>query len=274
MEQSIIRTVIVYFDNRTSLLASAVMNEIADRHNVAYLMFNLDQPLLVSPTDDNIGGELLNICIYENIVDGTHHRLSSVFFDARYTNVFLSSNSASNDDIIAFFKAMWQNYVLNGMLIFWWQNITIYTHFPYQRVFMVKVLEWDGVGRPIELPRGIAKAILRPKLIYMGNTTIDVYVGSDPPKMHRVPGRYRIGPEFHFGGRDGFVAMLIEQMLHGHWHYRTVLRRFGVVDFVYNMSGLVDDPMDMWNRPMTTVVAESNNSKLTMYNISSNFEQS
>lgn len=274
LEQSIIRTIIVYYDNQTSLLASAVIGEIVEKHTTAYLAFNLDQKLMVSGTDDTIGGELVNICIYNNIADGKYLQLANVYFDARYTNVFMSTQSATDAEITDFFETIWTNCVLNAVLIFWWQQITIYTFFPYQRVFRVKILEWNGTGEPEALPKGLAAAILRPKNFYLSNRTFEVYTGSDPPKVNRVPGRFRIGPDYHFGGRDGFTAMIVERTLKGHFHYRTVARLFGLVDFFYNVSGQVDDPLDRWGRPMSMVVGLMDNPKLTFYNVSSHSETS
>lgn len=274
MQQSIIRTVIVYFDNDTSTLASAIVKRIVDRHSAPYLMFNLDAPMRIVNTNDTLGGEIFNICIYKNIIDGRHRRLATVYYDARYINIYLSAESASDDVIAAFFQDIWRNSNLNVALIFWWKHIAIYTHFPYRKMFRVKLLEWNGEGDPVPLPKDIFKSILRSRNIHLNNSTLEIYIGSDPPKVQRFPGRFRIGPEYHFGGRDGYIAMLVERAMDGQWKYRTVLRRFGIIDFIYNRSGLIDDPTDIWGRPHNQIVSEKKNPKMKMYNVSSNVEQS
>lgn len=281
LKQGRFRTTMIYYENKTAnVVASAVIQMIAQsnaRYSAAYVAINIDNinsNFDFEQFETNIGSDFFNIFIYDSIVDENRNNLNeTIYFDSRYNTIFLSTQPAADSEIADFFQGAWNKSVLNAALIFWRDNIQIYTHYPYQKKFLVKLFETAG-NETKPLPTNFHRKLFGSKASNLNNATLNTYTGSDPPKMFRIPARFRIGESFHVGGRDGFIANLAEKVIHGYWIYRSILKLFGVIDFKYNASGYLDDPYDTWGRPILSFSNEAKTPKLKIFNISTNFEQS
>lgn len=235
------RTIIFYYENRTAFIASKMIKQFDNKSNYyEYFTINVDvsQTKTIAPGD--FGGELFNICVFDNIIDDHYKRMhQSYFFDPRYYNLYLSKNLATEPEINRFFRSIFRDSVVNAGLIFWYNTFQIYTHFPYANIFHRKVFESASIHTKTEMPEMMFELLFGHNVDNLGNTSFCVLVITDPPKLTRLPGRLRSDDEqkYHFGGRDGHVALLMENTLGSHWQYRTISKTFGIVNFNKGRTG-------------------------------------
>lgn len=252
LAQGSFRTISVYYENRTSFVTATIIRKIASYENIttAYATFNLDLINKSAPIiDDIMGNAIFNICILDNIVDTKYLDMDDhVLFDPRENNIYLSSTSASDDEIRVFFKNIWRNAVLNVGLIFWMEGVQIYTFSPYQQIFCRKIFDTvDIKGAPVPLPSGVFDILFANRANDLGNTSYKVFLSTDPPKVYRTPARFQFGAKYHFGGRDGLFAHSAEKILNGHWQYQTLAKDFGIINFEESGPQLATQNVDIIN---------------------------
>lgn len=280
LKQGGFRTTMIYYENRTTFDASAIIKMISQsntRYSAAYVAINIDHlktDFKFQQFEENLGSDFFNIFVYDNIVDEKPVNLNeTIYFQSQSNTIFLCNQAATGTQIANFFQNIWNKSVLNAALILWHRQIKIYTHFPYQNNFLVKLFETStDEYRP--LPTNFYRKLFGDKASNLNNVSFNTFSGSDPPKMFRIPGRFRIGKTYHIGGRDGFIANLAEKVLNACWIYRSIFKLFAVIDFKYNHSGFVDDPYDVWGEQILSYSNEVRTTKLKIYNISTHFEQS
>lgn len=269
------RTLMVYYENRTSHLASTLILMLDKAHSIdyGYVIFNVDHNH-PEPVDAELGSEFLTICLFDNIADVKYMQLNErVYFDPRFRHIFVSNQGATTDEqIVTFFQNIWKRSVLNVGLLLWREHLRIYTHFPYEGKFAVKVFERALDDERQELPAGLSSLLFDHKADTLYDTNVEVFTGADAPRIYRTPARFRIGQQYHFGGRDGLLAYAVEQTLGGCWRYQTVMKRFGIVDFNYYLGGTFEDKTDTWGRPVVPNSYERNNSRVVLRNLTMNFD--
>lgn len=253
LKQGQFRTVIFYYENETAFVATHLINMISRNERIifSYVTFNIDGDHSVSNINHNMGTVFFNICVFDNIISGKHLLNEEPYFHPRFHSVYISQQNATNQQISDFFESVWEYSVLNAGLIFWTGPVRIYTHFPYQKKFLVKLFESDGDGVQNKLPNSTFDALFERKADNLGNTTFNVFINTDPPKVFGTPGRFRIGPKYYFNGRDGVMARLLEQTLNVHWQYRTVPAHFRIFDFKNTLpTGPDFVPRDIYGKPV------------------------
>lgn len=231
-QQGRFRTVMIYYENQTSSTTSMLIKKICDNNITyfGYLSFNVDEVNAKPITTYHLGSEYFNIFMFDNIVDKKYQTFSErLFFDPRFHNIYLSRKEATDEEISDFFRNIWRDSVLNAGLIFWNNVFKIYTHFPYQNQFKEQIFFANETQAA--LPSDVFDTLFERKADNLGKTSVNVFITTDPPKVYLVPARYRIGPVYHFGGRDGLIAALAENVLNATWKYRTVSKHYGIISF-------------------------------------------
>lgn len=141
LKQGQFRTVIFYYENETAFVATHLINMISRNERIifSYVTFNIDGDHSVSNINHNMGTVFFNICVFDNIISGKHLLNEEPYFHPRFHSVYISQQNATNQQISDFFESVWEYSVLNAGLIFWTGPVRIYTHFPYQKKFLVKL---------------------------------------------------------------------------------------------------------------------------------------
>lgn len=226
------RTVIFYYENTTSYAASKIIKRFGDTNMgyYGYLLINIDQDEIRPFLANDIGSEFLNVYIFDTIADGHYKQLNrKYFFDPRFHNIYLSKHLAMENEIEEFFRSIFMNSVVNAGLIFWYKVFQIYTNFPYESAFYRKVFESNDTE--ITMPSTIFDLLFLHNVDNLGNTSFCVLLVVDPPKVIRIPDRFRLERPYHFGGRDGIVSVIMSNALNSHWQYRTINKTFGIFHF-------------------------------------------
>lgn len=219
------RTVAIYFDNRTTFIASILIGLLSVMTPSIYVTINLDQ--IIHPILDNdLGSNTLNICVLDNIID---RKYESISFDSQHHTYFLSSSRATDAEISTFFKNVWSHSVIKAGLVFWIDSIKIYSFHPYQGKYLVKI--YDSQTEEVEAHKDWFAELFEYRTNNLANTSFRVFLASDPPKVFRAPPRLRFGTTYYFSGRDGLIARIASLVLNGHWQYHTLSERFDVINF-------------------------------------------
>lgn len=258
MQPQQFRTVIIYHENRTAVVASTIleMMEEMGRRGDKYctcILYNLNEAIEFSnDQSEQIGHDFLTITVL-NSVAGIDY-LGRVFdhfqMDPRFKHIFISATSATDMEIVDFFQKIWQRYILNAALIFWNGGVRIYTHLPYERIFLIKVFDEHELTRGngvvgTKLPANISDILFEHKDDNLGNTSFKLLLKADVLKVITVPGRFRIGSKYYYFGRDGIIARVIEKHLNSNWQYQATQYLFPILKFPYIMANSSIVPRDL-----------------------------
>lgn len=240
------RTVIIYHENRTAVVASTVlemmeeMGRAGDRYFTC-ILYNLNVAIALSnDQSEQIGNDLLTITVLHSAVEVDHmDRFYDHFqMDPRFKHIFISTIGAKDMEIVEFFRRIWQRYILNAALIFWSDGVQIYTHLPYERNFLIKVFDEHELtmGNGVmgtKLPANISDRLFEHKDDNLGNTSFKLLLKADVLKVITVPGRFRIGSKYYYFGRDGIIARVMEKYLNANWQYQATQYLFPILKFPY-----------------------------------------
>lgn len=122
-----------------------------------------------------------------------------------------------------FFRGQFQHGILQSVAsVPDGESFDIYTHFPYRNQYATKVLQVTPAT--VRWPSNLFETIFMGKNTDLHNATVKVFLTENLPKVFRVPSYYRspLPHKFHFVGRDGLVAHIVEQRLHSNWNYHTI----------------------------------------------------
>lgn len=251
------RTIVVFYENSTAYVAMSVIEMLSKSHcktDSIWMTLNVDHNNGINYLP-NIGRDIFNICIFENVSNIIKHgKIHDKFdYDPSFKNIYLSSKHADDLEIIDFFKHLWKENVLNGGLILWNGIFKIYTYSPFQRKFCVQLFERAMVGEGLllsHLPANVLNALFRHDDTNLGNTSYKVFMKEDPPKIFRVPNRFRNSSQFYFSGRDGRAAFIAQRILHSYWLYRTIPVHYNLINFKERKNDASGKPVDLWGRPV------------------------
>lgn len=243
------RTVVVYFHNDTSDAATEVFIAI-DTLKAPLMSINVDNPNYVAPDDLELGFHLFNICILKNIRTGQRQKrmLSLVDLQAKNSQFIIFLEKATDDGIRDFFEVLWNEYKMSKVTAFFLgENVEVYTHFPYEKRFGVKMDEFH-VSEP-SLPSNAYHKYFIGKVHNLHNAKINVYMSENFPKTFQAPPRYRATQtNFYFVGRDGLAVQNAHLSFNAQWQYKTLpphlVSRISPFDFGNDsQSSTLNDPV-------------------------------
>lgn len=214
------RTVVIIFENGTCDVAADV-HAAMDAYNAPIISINLDRNETIRRNwERRLGEHFFNICVLKNITNPTmlEKLYAHMVFGSRHYYFSLIIQRAERHEIDAFFRQQFQHTILKSAACFLGESIDIYTQFPYQQQFAVKIHEIHRANqtRPSNL---FARLFFR-KDDNLSNATMKVFISENIPKVFRLPSRYRLtSSKFYFVGRDGYMAKKTEELLCANWKY-------------------------------------------------------
>lgn len=251
----------VYYENSTTHVATHVMGMLSEMANskkpLIWMTKNIDQRRYDESSTIDFGADIFNVCIFDNISNSQAYMLLHNMYgmDPRFKTVFLCSQNVDDNGIREFFKMVWRNNVLNGALMMWNGSMRIYTHAPFQQNFLVKVFESQlpctgdadtTQQRFVDLPRNVSRILFAHADLNLYNNTYKVFMKEDPPKVFRVPNRFRNSSRFYFSGRDGRGAFIAMRILRSHWLYHTVPTHYNLINFREETNA--SRAVDLWGK--------------------------
>lgn len=243
------RTVMIYCHNDTSDAATEVFRTI-DTLKAPLISVNVDNPKYVPPVDAELGFNLFNICILKNIQTCPRQKLmlSLVDVQAKNSQFIIFLEKATDIGIKEFFERLWNEYRMSKVTAFFLGEIVeVYTHFPYEKRFGVKMDEFH-VSEP-SLPANAFIKYFGGKVNNLHNAKINVYMSENFPKTFQAPPRYRTTQtNFYFVGRDGLAVQNAHLSLNAQWQYKTLpphlVSKISPFDFGNDsQSFTVDEPV-------------------------------
>lgn len=216
------RTVVVSYNNDTSDIANEALRAI-DTFRDPVVSANVDLPKYAQPNDSHMGSHLFNICIMKNISGGPRqNRMLELVLHMRNYQFIILLEKARADEISVFFKRLWTAYKMSNVAAFFLgETVEVYTHFPYQNRFAVKVDEFH-VSEP-SLPANSFSKYFNGKVSNLQEAKVNICMSENYPKTFNTPPRYRYMQEnFYFLGRDGLTVQGAQVAFNVQWQYKTL----------------------------------------------------
>lgn len=223
------RELVVYYHHDTAEVATEILLEVG-KTEAPFVSINVDDNRLLSRSraHPEMGTHLHNIYVMNNLnVSRHHHNRTIKLMDRQATNYYFMvfQESASEAEVSEFFQMIWTEYkMLSAAAFFLGDTIQVYTHFPYKNQFAVKMDELHAVN--VSQVNNPFRRYFLGKADDLENTEVNAYMTENIPKSFRLPSKYRRrGGTFYFGGRDGYIAKLLESILNVRWQYKTIANK-------------------------------------------------
>lgn len=240
------RTVVVYSHNDTSDIATEVLRTI-DPFRAPVISVNVDKPGYVPPDDLELGFYLFNLCILRSVRSGPRQERMLRLLDihAKNAQFIIFLEKATDDEIREFFTLLWTKYKMVKVAAFFLgESVQVYTHFPYENRFGVKMDELQASNA--SLPANAFAKYFFGKTNYLQNAKLNVYMSENFPKTFQTPARYRYTQtNFYFAGRDGLTVQNAQLAFNVRWKYRSLpphlVSKISPFDFGNDSQGTTDD---------------------------------
>lgn len=221
------RTVVIYYHTDTCEVATEIFQSVGG-YRAPLVSINIDNTDTVphNSTDSDTGSHLFNICVMKDIrMLTSHYEHTLELLDRQSKNHYFMvvQESASQEEIGAFFENMWTEYqMLSVVAFFLGESIQVYSHLPYKNQFGVKLDEFNSSNLPEAGKKWFRKYFVE-KENDLNNMKINVYMSENMPKAFRIPSKYRYERNnFYFGGRDGYMAKTLESVMNVRWQYKSL----------------------------------------------------
>lgn len=223
------RALVVYYNNDTAEVVTEILMNVG-KFEAPFLSINVDDKRLLSSTraHPEMGAHLHNIYVMKNLNVSRHHYNRTIkLMDRQATNYYFMvfQENASETEISEFFQMIWTEYkMLSAVAFFLGTTIQVYTHFPYKNQFAVKMDELHAAN--VSKVDNSFRRYFLGKADDLENTEVNAYMTENIPKSFRLPSKYRRrAGSFYFGGRDGYIAKLLESILNVRWQYKTIANK-------------------------------------------------
>lgn len=221
------RTLVVYYHNDTVEVASEILKEVGGL-KAARVSINIDDKCFRSRSSAHpeLGTHLFNIYVMKNLNISWHqHKRTIKLFDRQATNYYfmvIQEKPSDQMEISQFFRMLWTEYKMISAVAFILGELNqVYTHFPYKNRFAEKMDEVYSVN--LSQVKNPFRRYFLGKANDLENTDVNAYITENIPKSFRLPSKYRRrNGNFYFGGRDGYIAKLMESILNVQWQYKTI----------------------------------------------------
>lgn len=223
------RALVVYHHNDSADVATEILLNVG-KMEPPFVSINVDDKSMLSRTraHPEMGTHLHNIYVMKNLnVSRHHHNRTIKLMDRQATNYYFMvfQENASETEISEFFHMIWTEYrMLSAAAFLLGDTIKVYTHFPYKNQFAVKMDDLHAAN--VSRVKNPFRRYFLGKTDNLENTEVNAYMTENIPKSFRLPSKYRRrGGSFYFGGRDGYIAKLLESVLNVRWQYKTIANK-------------------------------------------------
>lgn len=208
--------VVLFCGNSTDERLVVALMSASNSENHTWICHNHDLPEPTFPLNAASESQL-QIVLLKSVE--TYQTLSNIttrdFFKSNANTVYISNGRSNIELVTHFMKHLWKLQLVKSVLVFWTETTEIWHYNPFAKDFAVPLINQGKLDQ-------IKGKMFFNQVSNFHNHNFSVFMYHNPPKVMYFPSRIRMGKNFYFGGRDGFITSIISRKLNFNFNYTSI----------------------------------------------------